>query len=670
MSTALPLAMRPNDLEQALKACRSSLALVFVYSSGYNLLLLAPSIYLLQIYDRVLSSRSLDTLLMLSLIVAAAVIVDGLLDAFRRSALARVGFWLEDRLRPSVFASAFEYARHKDPALAGEAVNDLSSIRQFVSSPAAVVLFDLPWALIFFGVLFVVHPLLGAIGVVGALVMLACAIVNEFVTHTPALRAQLAESATNQRLGAALRNVQAIRSMGMLEGAARLVYRDVALVSEAQHSVARRSELLQGISKGTRSLVQVLIMGVAAWLVLRDDLSAGIIFASSLLLGRGLAPIEGLIGSWKAFGAARLAYRRLGEVLSGAEEADGERVPALPAPVGSLAIENVTYVPPGTNSIVLQGVSLRIAPGECLGVIGPSGAGKSTLARMMMGVGTPTMGRVRVDGADIGLWMRAGGARHLGYLPQEVELFEGTVKENIARLGEADTQSVVEAAQLVGLHETIMGLPLGYDTPIGGRGVRLSGGQRQCVGLARAFFGGPRLVVLDEPNANLDDTGEQALHRAVEAMKARGTTIVVITHRFGILNVTDKIAVMRAGTISAYGTSAEIYERFFRNLVPAARGEAPAAAGGGEAPSPIPPPLRRERSARRPSASGTRCAAPSPVPSIPARKRAAERRAESPPPAPVRRAPDTRAPVVEDLPRLPRATPFVLRRIDTEGDWR
>jgi ABC-type multidrug transport system ATPase subunit len=236
----------------------------------------------------------------------------------------------------------------------------------------------------------------------------------------------------------------------------------------------------------------------------------------------------------------------------------------LPVPTGSLSVEGVTYVPPGTSAIVLQGVSLSASPGECVGIIGPSGAGKSTLARLMMGVNPPTMGRVRVDGADIALWMRAGGARRLGYLPQEVELFEGTIRDNIARLGEADIDSVVEAARLVGLHDAVMQLPLGYDTPIGGHGVRLSGGQRQCLGLARAFFDSPQLVVLDEPNANLDETGEQALYRAVEKMKAVGTTIIVITHRFGILNVTDKIAVMRGGVISAFGTSEEIYDRFFR----------------------------------------------------------------------------------------------------------
>ncbi|WP_230532615.1 type I secretion system permease/ATPase [Microvirga roseola] len=562
----MPSNAKLTDLQRALKACRGSLALVFIYSSGYNILLLAPSLYLLQIYDRVLSSRSLDTLLMLTLITAAAVMVDGLLDTLRRAALSRIGVWLEDRLRPSVFSAAFEYARQKDAGIAAEACRDLSTLRQFIASPASIVLFDLPWALIFFAVLFLVHPLLGIIGGFGALIMLACALASELLTRAPLSRAQAADMATYQRLGGALRNVQAIRAMGMLDGAARLVYKDVGTASEAQGSAARRSEVLQAISKCTRALVQVSIMGAAAWLVLQDHLNAGIIFVSSLLLGRGLAPIDGVVGSWKAFGSARLAYRRLSEVLSSVDANEGGHAFPLSRPAGSLTVDNLTFVPPGSTNLVLQAVSIRLSPGECIGIIGPSGAGKSTLARMIMGISTPTMGRVRLDGADIALWLHGGGAKYLGYLPQEIELFEGTIKDNIARLRDAEPEEVIRAAKLVGLHDTIMQLPRGYDTQIGEGGFRLSGGQRQSLGLARAFFGSPQLVVLDEPNANLDDTGEQALYHAVEQMKAAGTSVIIITHRFGILNVTDKIAVMRGGTVSAFGTSDEIYQKYFRKM--------------------------------------------------------------------------------------------------------
>jgi ATP-binding cassette subfamily C protein len=552
-----------------MKACRSALGLAFLHGCGHNLLLLAPPLYLLHIYERVLSSRSADTLLMLTLVVAAAVVVGALLDAIRRAALARIGFWLEDRLRPVVVAAALNHARHGGPGASMEASRDLAALRQFLGSPACTALLDGPWALVFLGILFFVHPLLGAIAATAALVMLGCMLLNELLTRAPSNRIQAAEQATQQRLGAVLQNVQVIRAMGMLEGAARLIYRDVATAAEAHGSVMRRSEALQTVLRCTRALVQVLIMGAATWLVLQQHLSAGIIFASSLLLGRTLAPIEGVTGSWRAFGSARLAFRRLAELLAATHDDRARPAFPLPRPSGALSIENVTFVPPGTTTLVLQGVSLRVAPGECLGVVGPSGAGKSTLARMIMGIATPTMGRVRLDGADIGVWLETGGARHLGYLPQEIELFEGSIRDNIARLRNADPEAVVEAARLVGLHETIMRMPRGYDTQIEHGGLRLSGGQRQCLGLARAFFGSPRLIVLDEPNSNLDDNGEQALHRAVERMKAAGATIVILTHRLGILDATDKIAILRGGTLSAFGRSDEIYETYFRKLAAA-----------------------------------------------------------------------------------------------------
>lgn len=563
-------ALPPTDLQRALAASRGSLLLVFAYSCGHNLLLLAPPVYLLQIYDRVLSSRSIDTLLMLTLIVGAAVAVGGVLDYVRRAALGRIGDWLEDRLRPSVIVAAFEFARRNNPLAAAEATRDLAALRQFVGSPASAALFDAPWALVFLGVLFLVHPLLGAIGAVGAAVMLITAIASEILTREPAARAQLADAATHRRLGGALRNVQTIRAMGMLEGAADLVCRDIDGAAEARGSAMRRAETLQAISRGARSLVQILIMGAAAWLVLRDHLSAGIIFASSLLLGRTLAPMEGLVAGWKAGGAARVAYGRLQQLLQDGAPPRNDRPFPLPAPRGAVSVDAVTFVPQGTNQLVLQNLTLQITPGECVGVIGPSGAGKSTLARLIMGVISPSIGRVRLDGADIALWIKGGGSRHLGYLPQEVELFDGSVRDNIARLADADPRAVVEAATLAGVHDVILQLPDGYDTHLGDGGPMLSGGQRQLIGLARAFFGSPSLIVLDEPNAHLDEAGEKALHHAVQQVKARGATIIVITHRFGILDLCDKVAILRQGMLGACGTSEEIYQRYFSKLQAAA----------------------------------------------------------------------------------------------------
>ncbi|WP_349371531.1 type I secretion system permease/ATPase [Salinarimonas sp.] len=560
----------PTELQKALAASRGSLLLVFLFSCGYNLLLLAPPLYLLQIYDRVLASRSVETLIMLTLVVVMAVAVGAALDYVRRAAMGRIGAWLEERLRPGVVTASFEYARRGNAQVAAEATRDLAALRQFIASPASVTLFDAPWALVFLGVLFLVHPLLGAIGAVGAVAMLTAAIAGEILTKAPAARAQLADAATHRRLAGALRNVQTIRAMGMLDGAADLVCRDVEGAGAAHASAMRRAETLQSLSRGTRALVQILIMGAAAWLVLREHLSAGIIFASSLLLGRALAPMEGVVAGWKAGGGARTAFGRLQSVLrDGAPPRDDRPFP-LPAPRGAVALEGVTWVPPGTSQLVVQGFTCQIAPGECVGVIGPSGAGKSTLARLMTGVVTPSVGRVRLDGADIALWIKGGGSRHLGYLPQEVELFDGSVRDNIARLADADPEAVVEAARLAGVHDAILRLPDGYDTFIGEGGAPLSGGQRQLIGLARAFFGSPSVVVLDEPNAHLDEAGEKALNAAVKQVKARGATIVIVTHRFGILDLCDKVAILRQGALTAYGTSEEIYQRFFSTLQSAA----------------------------------------------------------------------------------------------------
>ncbi|HEX7969951.1 MAG TPA: ATP-binding cassette domain-containing protein, partial [Stellaceae bacterium] len=295
---------------------------------------------------------------------------------------------------------------------------------------------------------------------------------------------------------------------------------------------------------------------VGAWLVIHQEASAGAMFASSFLLGRALAPVENAIGTWKSLVAARLAHRRLDELVTALPD-EGKGM-ELPRPVGELVVERLVFVPPGGEEPTLRGVSFELTPGEVLGIIGPSAAGKSTLARLIAGTWTPTAGKVRLDGADIGVWHDSGGSHHVGYLPQDIELFAGTVRDNIARLGDAGPTAVIEAAKLVGLHELIMRLPRGYNSEIGEAGLRLSGGQRQRIGLARAVFGRPRLVVLDEPNASLDHEGEEALHQAIARLKETGTTVVMIAHRPSVLGLADKLLVLRNGTVDAYGTRAEV----------------------------------------------------------------------------------------------------------------
>ncbi len=550
-----------TPLEAALRACAGSLGLVFAYSCSYNLLLLAPSIYLLQIYDRVLSSRSGDTLLMLTLIVAFAVVVGGVLDALRRAALGRIGEWLEDQLHPAVLSACFEYAHRADQVRASEAYRDLATLRQFAQSGACPMLFDVLWSPLFLAVLFLVHPLLGTIGVVSALLLFGLGFAGDFITEGPLARSVAALTRSHGRFGMVVGNVHVIRAMGMLDGAARLVHQ-AAQDARSEHEVAqRRNEMVTLISKPVRALAQVLIMGSAAWLVLEQSRSPAIIFATILLFGRALAPVEGAIAAWKAFAMASAAYRRLNGVMAAVTPVANIRA-LSDRPKGSLIVDNVGAVLPGSGHVMLKSASFRLAPGECLGIIGPSGSGKSTLGKIIAGISAPTAGSVRLDSIDVLTVRDSGGGRRLGYLPQDIDLVGETVKDIIARLDDADLQDVVEAAKLAGLHETIVRLPQSYDTVVIGGGANLSRGFRQRLGLARAFFGDPHLVVLDEPNASLDHLGECVLFEAIERMKAANTTVIIITHRIGILAATNKIAIMQGGAVSAFGDSKEIFERY------------------------------------------------------------------------------------------------------------
>ena len=555
----LPMMSPPQTpLELALRSCAGALGLIFAYSCSYNLLLLAPSIFLLQIYDRVLSSRSADTLLMLTIIVAATVLVGGVLDALRRAALGRIGTWLEDRLRPSVLTACFDHAYRSDPAGASEAYRDLATLRQFAESGACPMLFDMLWSPLFLAVLFLVHPLLGLVGTLSAVLLLGVGFAGDFFTKAPLARSAAAQARSIGRFGMAVGNIHVIRAMGMLEGAARLIHQ-AAQDARGDYDVAqRRNELAMLISKPARALAQVLIMGCAAWLVLDQSRSAGIIFATSLLFGRALAPVEGAVVGWKTCVIALAAYRRLNSVLATARAADTKA--SAERPKGALIVSNVGASAPGSGRVMLKGVSFRLAAGECLGIIGPSGSGKSTLGKIIAGVYAPTSGSVQLDMIDV-VSLRETCRGCLGYLPQDIDLFGETIKDVIARLDSADLQKVIDAASLTGLHEMIMRLPAAYETVVGGGGANLSRGFRQHLGLARAFYGDPHLVVLDEPNASLDYVGERMLFDAIERLKAVNTTVIIITHRMGILGATDKIAIMQGGAISAFGDSKEIFER-------------------------------------------------------------------------------------------------------------
>ncbi|KRQ91716.1 type I secretion system permease/ATPase [Bradyrhizobium valentinum] len=557
-----PQTMSPprTPLNSALRACAGALGLVFAYSCSYNLLLLAPSIYLLQIYDRVLSSRSGATLLMLTIIVAFTVVVGGVLDALRRAALGRMGEWLEEELHPTALSACFKYA-YADRARASEAYRDLAILRQLAQSGACSTLFDALWTPLFLGVLFLVHPFLGVIGVLSVLFLLGLGVAEDWLTEAPLVRSAGALTRSQGWFGMAVGNLHVIRAMGMLDGAARRIGQAAQDARSQQEVVQRRRETIMLISKPARALAQVLIMGTAAWLVLEQSRSPAIIFATTLLFGRALAPVEGAVAGWKAFAMALAAYRRLNDAMSAVTSVANVRRPLPERPNGGLIVDNVGVAVLGSDHWMLRDVSFSLAPGECLGIIGPSGSGKSTLGRIITGISAPTSGSVLLDGIDMLAPHDSDGGRRLGYLPQDIDLVGETVKDIIARLDDADLQKVIEAAKLAGLHETIIRLPHAYDTVVNGGGANLPRGFRQRLGLARAFFGDPHLVVLDEPNSSLDSLGERMLFDAIERMKAANTTVIIITHRIGILGATNKLAIMQGGAVSAFGDSREIFER-------------------------------------------------------------------------------------------------------------
>jgi PrtD family type I secretion system ABC transporter len=545
-----------NEVARALRACRGTFAVIMGFSLAINILQLASPLYMMQVFDRVLSSRSGDTLIMLTLITVVAVAVMALIEAIRSQMLVRIGNWLDDRLGPTVFSGALKTALRSDPARAAQGLRDLATVRGFITGPSVTPLLDAPWTPIFIVALFVLHPVLGFVGVIGGVVLFGLAMLNELLTKRPLREAGLAASKSHQRAEAALRNAEVIRAMGMGDGVLRMWRRESTGTMEAQRAAGTRGVAVLALSRFARLTVQTVILGAGAWLVIQHEASPGAMFASSFLLGRALAPVENAIGTWKSLVAARLARRRLAELVAAVPEEEAGM--ELPRPQGELVVERVVFMPPGGDEPTLRGVSLELAPGEVLGVIGPSAAGKSTLARLIAGTWTPAAGKVRLDGADISVWHDSNGSHHVGYLPQDIELFSGTVRDNIARLGEASPSAIIEAAKLVGLHEAIMRLPRGYNSEIGEAGLKLSGGQRQRIALARAIFGKPRLVVLDEPNASLDHEGEEALHKAIIRLKEMGTTIVMIAHRPSILGLADKLLVLRNGMVDAYGSRTEV----------------------------------------------------------------------------------------------------------------
>jgi len=552
---------RYPELFEALKSVKQYFFYAGAFSAAVNLLMLVPIIYMLQVYDRVISSGSLSTLSMLTLLLVFLLSAMGGFEWVRSMILISASNRLEQNLRERVFNATFKNALMTGGMGGAQPLNDLSSLRQFLTGNGLFAFFDAPWFPIYIGIMFMFHTWFGVIGIFAGIVMVALAYLNEKVTTEKLQNANEEANWVNNQVVGSLRNAEVIAAMGMTADVRRRQQERADNVLLLQTDASKWAGIISSFSKTFRVIVQSLTLGLGALLAVRQEISPGMMIAGSLLLGRALAPIDMLVGSWKGFSLARAQYARLGELLENIP--DDPETMSLPKPVGNLVAEQVVVAPPGSRIPVVKGVSFQLKAGEALGIVGPSASGKSSLARALLGIWPAVNGKVRLDGADIAAWDRGELGPHIGYLPQDIELFHGTVSENISRFGEQDPNKIVTAARLAGVHELVLQLPQGYDTVIGSSGGVLSGGQRQRIGLTRAVYGSPRLVILDEPNSNLDDQGEKELVAALLRVKSEGTTVIVITHRKLVLQCVDKILVMRDGTALKFGPRDQVLGELF-----------------------------------------------------------------------------------------------------------
>lgn len=545
------------EMREALTASRGAFAMTGVFSFFINLLMLTAPLYMLQVYDRVLTSRSESTLVALTVLAGTMLLVMGMLELVRSRILVRVGTGLDKRLGARVFLAIFERSLRGAKGQRSQALRDLDGLRQFLTGPGPFALFDAPWVPLYLGVVFLFHPILGLIATGGAVILFIIALLNELLTRRPLTLANAEATAAYGFAETSLRNAEVLDSMGMLDGIRKRWMAAHQKGLALQCTASDRAGTLTASSKAVRMFLQVAILGAGAALAIQQIITPGAMIAASIVMGRALAPVEQAIGHWRQFIGARQSYSRLDGLLREAPEA-AEPL-KLPRPEGHLSVERVVAVPPGAAKPALKGISFSLAPGEALGVIGPSAAGKSTLARLLVGVWPPYSGYVRLDNAELHGWSREDLGPHIGYLPQDIELFPGTVAENIGRFAdEPDADKVVEAARRAGVHEMILHLADGYDTQIGENGSFLSGGQRQRIGLARAVYGSPALVVLDEPNSNLDAAGDQALTEAIRGLRNQNATVVVMAHRPSAIAAVDKLLMLRDGAIEAFGPKEEV----------------------------------------------------------------------------------------------------------------
>ena len=535
---------------------RPRLGAIAGFSFFINLLFLAPAIFMLQVFDRVLPSNSNETLLVLLLGTGIALVILLFLDYVRNRLQNLLGHIIDEHLSPPVVTAIVARIARAPHSPRSEGIRDVATLKTLFSANGLVALFDAPWVVIYVAVIWLFHPALGMGAALAAILMLTLAWLNDRVSRGVLEELQKEGRQASQYVESSLRNAEVLQALGMTENLLSRWRKLQGKVAASQTSASRRTVSFMALTKFLRQAIQIGMLSLGAYLVLTQQASAGIMIATTVLLGRAIQPVEQLVGSWRMLIEGRSAFRRLSE-LSEHFERQEPRV-AIPRPEGALTVDSVSFRAPGTEKPILVNVSFTLCAGEALAILGPSAAGKSTLARLLTGVWSASTGTVRLDGADVAYWPRQTLGPWIGYVPQDVELFDGSVADNIARLGEVDSEAVVKAANRANAHEMILGLEQGYDTKVGEQGARLSPGQRQRIALARALYGDPRLVILDEPNANLDGEGEIALAQAMSGLRSEGITSIVVTHRPSLIAHVDKILMLGAGRVQKFGPASEV----------------------------------------------------------------------------------------------------------------
>ena len=546
-----------SELADVLFRLRRSFFALAAFSGVINVMMLTPAIYMLQVYDRALVSRNVTTLTMLTLLVIGLFMLMSALEMVRTRVLIRVGNFLDMDLNRRIFSAAFERNLSRAGGNPAQALQDLAQVRQFLTGNGLFAFFDAPLTPIYLLVCYLIHPLLGLVTLIGSLILVGLAYLTEKATQKPLAEANQAALSSASYANNNLRNAEVIEAMGMLPAIGKRWFQGHLRILQMQTLASDRAAIISSTGRFVRITLQSVILGAGALLAIEGKITPGMMIACSILTGRALAPVEQVIAAWKQLQGSRSAWGRLNDLLHDYPQ----RPPSmsLQRPMGMLAVENVVAGAPGTSNSIVRGVSFSLVPGESLGIIGPSASGKSTLARLLVGVWPTQAGKVRLDGADIFTWNKAELGPWLGYLPQDVELFEGTIAENIARFAEVDSEAVIRAARSSGVHDMILRFPQGYDTRLAADGSPLSGGKKQRIALARALYGEPNLVVLDEPNANLDDVGEKALVDALAELKARGATVILISHRPNVLCAVDKVLMLRDGAVHMLGSRDEVF---------------------------------------------------------------------------------------------------------------